>query len=394
MSTNGVATPPPALLKLPWKNQQPIKGLYVLGRVLSLLLLVPSWSLYYLLAKKPRASWTVGQSVAVCALRWIVPLNAECGLSPDSVSKVNPPSEFKESSLIWMEPANEKLVRGLAKDERVRPVKVPGYVWPRGKGLDDDDAQEGFVALFIHGGGYMMGNGTENFGELDIARKLLNKNPSIKRLLSVEYRLVGDECHPAQLLDGLAAYSYLLRTAKVNPSRIILIGACSGGHLSMMLLRYLYEEKVLPLPAALMLFAPVLDMVTDFEIVQGLSTHRESASIDWLTTSHYANVRFLGHNSPDLLKSPAIASNRAPSGSYTGYPPTFVSIGDADLLLAEIEQLVKTMQDDRVDVVLDIQKDGVHHFLSIPFMPTDGAREDAIKKAVKWVGSLEKRVAS
>ena len=165
MSTNDIAISP-SLVKLPWKNRQPIKAFYVLGRTSLLLFLVPYWGLYYSLRKKPLASWTVGQCLAVRALRWIAPLNAECGLSPDSVSKVNPPSKFKESSLIWMEPVDEKLVRGLAKDDRVRPVRVPGYVWPRGKELNDDDAQEGFVVLFIHGGGYMMGNGTENFGEL------------------------------------------------------------------------------------------------------------------------------------------------------------------------------------------------------------------------------------
>ncbi|KAL0576036.1 hypothetical protein V5O48_005943 [Marasmius crinis-equi] len=386
MPTTGSLEIPSSLLKLPWTNRQPFKMAYILGRVVLLLVFIPSWALYSIV-KKPRASWKIGECVAVRALRWFVPLNAACGLSPDSVSKTNPPSKFKESSLFWLEPANEKLIVGIAKDERVRPVRVPGYVWPQGSRLDEEE--DGFIALFIHGGGYMMGNGTEKFGELDIARKLLKKNPSIKRVLSVEYRLVGDDCHPAQLLDGLAAYAHLVKDLKIDPSRIIIIGACSGGHLVMMLSRYLYEEKVLPLPGGLMLFSPVLDMISDFEIAQGLAPPRPNTGVDWLVTSHCANVRFLGHHHPDLLKLPAITSNRAPPGSYTGYPPTFISIGDVDILREEIEQLVEIMQKDGVDVLFDVHKDAVHEFHAIPIMPSDGARENAIKSASDWVRSLE-----
>ncbi|KAF9269686.1 alpha/beta-hydrolase [Marasmius fiardii PR-910] len=377
----------PSSLKFPQSSYQPLKSLHILFTVLSLVVLIPYWGIYYSFTKKPRVSWKIGECIAIRAMRWMMPLNAECGLAPLSVSKVNPPSDFKESSLVWLEPADKSLVVGIAKDEKILPVRVPGYVWPKGQGLDDD-ISSGFVGLFIHGGGYMMGNGMESFGELEIVRSLLKKNSEINHVLSVEYRLVGEGSHPAQLLDALAAYAHLVKMLKIDPTRIIFLGACSGGNLVMMLSRYLYEEKVLPLPGGLMLFSPVLDMVKDFEILQGSAPPRPNTDIDWLEASHYANLRFLGHNSLDLLKSPYFSSNRAPVGSYTGYPPIFVSVGDAESLQKENEQLVELMRNDGVDVVLNVQKDAVHDFIAVSkLMPSEAARREAMNKACEWIGS-------
>uniref|UniRef100_A0A0W0FTG0 Alpha/beta hydrolase fold-3 domain-containing protein n=1 Tax=Moniliophthora roreri TaxID=221103 RepID=A0A0W0FTG0_MONRR len=315
-----------------------------------------------------------------------MPLNAECGIAPASVDKTKGPATgtLKETSFIWMEPARDALVKGMAKDIKVKGVRVPGYVWPKGEKLEEGD---GVVGLFIHGGGYMMGNGTEKFGELNIAR-LLNKRSKMKRILSVEYRLCGESCHPAQLLDGLAAYAHLVETLKIDSSRIVILGACAGGNLVMMLSRYLYEEKVLPLPGRLMLFSPVIDMAIDFEITQGMTKPRPNTEIDWLATSHLANVRFIGHHPPELAFSPYLSSNRAPPGSYTGYPPTFVSIGDAESLQQEVEQLVGLMKNDGVEITLDVQKDATHDFLAMDIVPSDSAREQAIQSACEWVDKI------
>lgn len=91
-------------------------------------------------------------------------MNAACGLSPQSTDKTRtvPESELKETSFIWLEPAPSHLIRNEAKDEKIQPVRIPGYVWPKGGDLGKDG---GLVGLFIHGGGYMMGHGGESYGE-------------------------------------------------------------------------------------------------------------------------------------------------------------------------------------------------------------------------------------
>ncbi|KAK7021972.1 hypothetical protein VNI00_017121 [Paramarasmius palmivorus] len=375
-----------SLLKYPIQNYQPFKGVYILLRVSSLLVLVPFWGIYFSLpSNRGRRSWKVSECIVMHLVKWIMPLNAECGIAPASVSKVRELREgdLNETHFVWINPAKEERIRGMARDGRVKGAKVPGYVWPKGAKLDDL-GDEDVVGLFIHGGGYMMGNGTETF-----PRHSSNRS-KMKRILSLEYRLCGDSPHPAQLLDALAAYAHLVETLNIDPKRIVLLGACAGGNLVMMLARYLYKEKVLPMPGGLMLFSPVLDMGIDFEITQGTAKPRPNTDIDWLATSHLANVRLLGqdHKEPEILFGPYFSSNRTPPGSYTAYPPTFVSIGDAESLREENEQLVELLRGDGVDVTFDVQKDAVHDFISMDAIPSDQARESAVQSACSWVDRL------
>ena len=91
---------------------------------------------------------------------------------------------------------------------------------------------------------------------------------------------MNDAPHPAQLIDALSGYCYLIDVLGIPSSRIVIIGACSGGtyhiiifgtsphihsfdfpvritigHLALMLTRYLHDEQVLPLPLGVMLFS-------------------------------------------------------------------------------------------------------------------------------------------
>ncbi|KAK7032587.1 hypothetical protein VNI00_012850 [Paramarasmius palmivorus] len=80
--------------------------------------------------------------------------------------------------------------------------------------------------------------------------------------------------------------------------------------------------------------------------------------------------------------------DRAQPGSYTSYPPTFISIGDAESLREENEQLVELLRGVGVDVVFDVQKDAVHDFISMDAILSDQARENAIQSACGWVDRL------
>ena len=52
---------------------------------------------------------------------------------------------------------------------------------------------------------------------------LINKQDS-----AVDYRLSGEACHPAQLLDALAGYVYLVKGCNISPERIVVIADCAG----------------------------------------------------------------------------------------------------------------------------------------------------------------------
>jgi acetyl esterase/lipase len=208
-------------------------------------------------------------------------------------------------------------------------------------------------------------------------------------VLSVDYRLSHEACHPGQLLDALAGYAHLIHDAKVDPSRIVIMGACAGGHLALMLARYLHDMKVLPMPAGIMLFSPWVDLVIDGEIEKGKVAPRPNTAIDLLSTSFLANLKFLGHHSQELLSLPLLSANLAPAGSHIDYPPTFISVGECEAWRRENEQLRDLMIQDGVDVTFDVQEDAVHDFWGFGNMvPSAKARTQVARNVTEWVSSL------
>ena len=95
-----------------------------------------------------------------------MPLNATCGLSPMATDKTRqvPETELKETSFVWIEPARDDFLKGSALDPLVSSIRIPGYIWPKAGDLGKSD-DTALVGLFVHGGGYMMGNGSETFGD-------------------------------------------------------------------------------------------------------------------------------------------------------------------------------------------------------------------------------------
>jgi len=176
----------------------------------------------------------------------------------------------------------------------------------------------------------------------------------------------------------------------IPSSRIVIIGACAGGHLSLMLTRYLHDEKVLPLPLGLMLFSPWVDMVIDKNAAVDNTISRPNSNIDLLATSYLANLRFLGHHPPSLLSSPLLSANLAPSGAYIGYPKTFISVGECEAFKRECEELVSKMVSDGVDVIFNIQADAVHDFWGFGGgIPSDRARAQLSYDVEAWVDALD-----
>lgn len=144
---------------------QPFKAMYIAGRIAVLPVLIPAWAVRYSFSR-PRQSWTLRQCVEIQIIRHLMPINAATGLAPLTTDKTRevPQSKLKETSFVWLDPVEESLIKGIAKDDKILPVRIPGYIWPKQTPLTPTD-ENGLVGLWIHGGGYMMGNGTETFGE-------------------------------------------------------------------------------------------------------------------------------------------------------------------------------------------------------------------------------------
>ncbi|KAH6905013.1 Alpha/Beta hydrolase protein [Coprinopsis sp. MPI-PUGE-AT-0042] len=339
-------------------SKKPFNSLYILLKVVHLLWLLPGWTLYYLPHKnRGRPSWTLKESIMV---------------------------KLKRASSGWSRPS-VRFLQGVAGD-------AEAYIWPKGAsvGACQMTIGTGSICLFLHGGGVMMGHAGETYPECVLHQ--LPRRRATDHFVAVDYRLAHEGRHPAQLIDAIAGYVRLVHDAGVDPKRIVVTGACAGGHLALMLIRYLVDEKVLPLPGGLMLFSPWVDMKSctriDEEISKGLAAMRPNEKIDMLCTSIHANLRFIGDKSVDIFDTPLMSSNRSPPGAFTPYPKTFISVGECDAFHEECRQVAAKMKEDGVKVLMDTQPDAVHDFVGMDGVPSAPAREKALQLAASWLVDL------
>lgn len=197
-------------------------------------------------------------------------------------------------------PATERVVGGVRID----------VLQPEGTTQD-----EGPVVLHFHGGGLIYGGGLLN-------RKMSARDAVAYRCTTwaVNYRMPPADPFPAALDDALAAYVRLL--AERSPQQIVVGGGSAGGNLAAALLLRARDEG-LPMPAALVLASPEVDLTESGDSFQV----NQRADI---TLSSLAQVNALyagGRDLTDPYLSPLF-------GDLSGFPPTFIQSGTRDLYLS------------------------------------------------------------
>jgi acetyl esterase/lipase len=179
------------------------------------------------------------------------------------------------------------------------------------------------VLLHAHGGGFVMGSAQSHralAGRIGVACRA--------RVVLPEYRLAPEHLFPAGLEDLLAVYRALLSTG-TPAEQIIVSGDSAGGNLVVaMLVRA--RELGLPMPGAMVLLSPWLDLTCSGESM------RTRATIDpWLKPEMCAAIRdmYAGHlNLCDPLVSPLHAE-------LAGLPPMLLQVGDHEILLSDSERM-------------------------------------------------------
>ena len=177
------------------------------------------------------------------------------------------------------------------------------------------------TVLYLHGGAYCVGSpATHRAITSHLARR------TSARVFVADYRLAPEHPFPAAVDDAVAAYRALLRDGS-SPQRIAIIGDSAGGGLALataLRLRDLAE----PLPAALVLFSPWVDLGTPDRGVEPAGETMLSRA--W--TAECARLYLGGRDSNDPLASPI-------NGDLRGLPPTLVQVGQDELLLPDARRL-------------------------------------------------------
>jgi monoterpene epsilon-lactone hydrolase len=205
------------------------------------------------------------------------------------------------------------------------------------------DAADPRVYLEVHGGALIMGSGAACRAMGVVAADRVGA-----RTWSVDYRMPPDHPYPAPLDDCVAVYRAMLD--EYRPGHIIVGGESAGGNLAPALVLRARDEG-LPLPAALVLMTPELDLTESgdsFQTNLGLDTTLGGSLMS--SNLLYAN----GHDLAHPYLSPLF-------GDFTkGFPPTILTAGTRDLFLSNAVLMHRALRAAGVEAELHIEEAAPH----------------------------------
>ena len=229
------------------------------------------------------------------------------------------------------------------------------------------DAAPDRVIVYTHGGGCVTNSAHSH-------RKLaghLAKAAGVHALV-LDYRLAPENQFPAQLEDAVTAHRWLRRQG-YTPAHTATAGDSAGGNLAITTVLKLRDLNE-PLPAAVIAFSPWTDMES---LGESFETNSKSDALVSRDMSAMMAGMYLGDAShTDPLANPLHAD-------LTGFPPVFVTVGDAEALMDDGERFVNRAKAASVDAVLEYGR-GQQHIYQI--MAGKSPEADAsIANAATWL---------
>lgn len=198
-----------------------------------------------------------------------------------------------------------------------------------------EDGADAPVYLDFHGGGLVFGGG-------DVCRLMGSVSAMTNGMVTwaPDYRMPPLHPYPAALDDAIAVYRTLLDQR--SPRHIVVGGSSAGGNLAAALLVRAKDEG-LPMPAALALITPEVDLTESGDSFQtNLGVDNVLAPLTELNLL-YAN----GHDLAHPYLSPLFAD-------VSGFPPTFVQAGTRDLFLSNAVRMHRKLREAGVEAELHV----------------------------------------
>jgi epsilon-lactone hydrolase len=208
---------------------------------------------------------------------------------------------------------------------------------------DECDPADERVYLDIHGGALIYGAGEccRLMGSLMAAGLGL-------RTWAVDYRMPPDHPYPAALDDCLTVYRSLLE--QVRADQVVIGGTSAGGNLAAALVLRARDEG-LPLPAAVLLLSPEVDLTESGDSFQ------TNLGVDTVLRASLMPINLLyasGHDLRDPYLSPLF-------GDFSlGYAPTLLYSGTRDLFLSNAVRFHRALRNAGITSELHIQEAAPH----------------------------------
>lgn len=200
------------------------------------------------------------------------------------------------------------------------------------------------IAFFdIHGGGFVAGGGEM----CRLLAKIRAADYGVT-VYALDYRLAPEHPFPAALDDAIAAYRAVLAEAGV--ADLVLGGSSAGGNIAAALCLRARDEG-LPLPAALVLMTPALDLT------RAGDTYRTNKYLDVMLHGGAAegpDAYAGGHELTDPYLSPLFGD------VSQGWPPTILTSGTRDLLLSDTVRMHRKLRAAGVRAELHVAEASPH----------------------------------
>jgi acetyl esterase/lipase len=207
--------------------------------------------------------------------------------------------------------------------------------------------------LWIHGGGYVM-------GDIEQDDRLMKQ--LVKRIncvaASVDYRVAPENPFPAPVEDCYAALKWLFAHAGelgVDPSRIAIGGASGGGGLAAGLALLARDRKEVRIAFQLLIY-PMIDdrnvTPASYAITDPRMWNRESNRLGWRA--------YLGRDGGGDGVSPYAAASRATD--LTNLPPAYIPVGALDLFVDENIEYAQRLIQAGVPTELHVYPGAFHGF--------------------------------
>jgi len=186
--------------------------------------------------------------------------------------------------------------------------------------------QAALTVLYLHGGGYCVGSPATHRA---ITGHLAARCGA--RVFVPDYRLAPEHVFPAAVDDAVASFRGLLAHG-IAPRDVVIAGDSAGGGLAVAAALRL-RELALPLPRALVLFSPWVDLT--LEQLPLAPPGEVMLTLPWITQCARAYVARSDARHP--LISPVHAD-------LADLPPTLIQVGTDEILLDDSRRLRERLQ--------------------------------------------------
>lgn len=387
------ASSKPSLLSHPLTSYQPISLIYRVLKISSILARLPLWLVIAAVpALRPHKTWTFKQTFTRNLVRHFVEMDSIVGVS-QTLSLA--PGKEKDR---WttLEAFDDALYTGPLVSSSVKPATIGG-TWhgvTTAPQTEADAAGWKSVALHIHGGAFVLGDGRDDYSGYQ--GSTLVKHGGFDAVFLPQYRLAGyagRDPFPAALQDCLSSYLYLTRTLGVPARNVTVSGDSAGGNLAVALLRYLERfggPTGVAKPGRLALLSPW---------VRPSAALRESYDSWALARTDIVPRSFIRWGAEAyLLQADGEAGEDNEWVDLLGHPfktdtPVFVSWADKEILSVDCEAWAEEMRKEGGEgwkLVVNVEPNAPHDTLLLgEKMGWDASAEEVTRKIKKFVEETE-----